>query len=109
VGKGIGIAAMVLGIIAIFVPFVSIYMVWLAMILAISAAFAGEKPFSAATFAICMVNVLFLSPATMAELKGVPALAVFTIILFCTTIAGWVYFAQKAKKDLSADTASDDI
>ena len=101
--KGLGIAALVIGVLSIIVPMVSLYVVWLALILATIAAITGDKTFSIATFVICLVNVLFLSPATwMAlageEMAGGSFLKAGTIVLFLAPIAGWIYRMLQSKK-----------
>jgi hypothetical protein len=90
---GLGIAALVFGILSIFIPVISLYVVWLALALATIAALSGDKTYSIATFVICLVNVLFLSPATWMAFSGEAlsrgsALKVFTIVMFVAPIAG---------------------
>ena len=88
--KGFGIAALVFAILSIFIPAVSIYVVWLALVLATLAALTGDKVFSFSTFLICLVNVIFLSPLTMLVLvqKEMGSIRILTIILFLAPIAG---------------------
>ncbi len=96
--KGFGIAALVLAILGIFVPIVSIYVVWLALILTAVAAFAGDRSLSIAAFVICLVNVLFLSPATLVEFgakQGGSGLATFTVILFVIPLIGFIVKYKK--------------
>ncbi len=94
--KGIGIASLVFGILAIFVPVVSLYVVWLALGLAGVAAFAGDRTFSVATLLICLVNVIFLSPATILELEGVSFLKTCTIVFFIAPVAGLIICSRKS-------------
>ena len=61
-GKGLGIAALVLSILAIFVPVVSIFVVCLAMLLCAIAGVLGERPFSISSWLISAINLFFLSP-----------------------------------------------
>jgi hypothetical protein len=61
-GKGIGIAALVFAIIAIFVPVFGIMVGWLALFLATLAALFGDKTFTIAALVITAVNYFFLSP-----------------------------------------------
>jgi hypothetical protein len=103
--KGLGIAALVIGILSIIIPVISLYVVWLALILATITALAGDKTFSIATFAICLVNVLFLSPMTWLALKGEELaggsfLSVGTFILFLAPIVGLVFTIVRRKKPL---------
>lgn len=105
--KGLGIAALVLGILSIFVPVVSLYVVWLALILATVAAVAGDKTFSIATFTLCLINILFLSLATwMAlageKLSGGSFLKAGTVILFIAPIGGLIFAVTQGKKKQQA-------
>jgi hypothetical protein len=100
--KGLGIAALVVAILGIFVPVVTIYVVWLALILAALAGFLGDKAFPIASLLVCLINILFLSPMTWAALAserigGGYGLLVTTIILFIAPIAGLMIGAMKAK------------
>jgi hypothetical protein len=44
-GKGFGISALVVGLLAIFVPLVTIYVIWLSLALASIAGFFGDRVF----------------------------------------------------------------
>lgn len=106
-GKGFGIGALVLGILSIFVPIVSLYVVWLALALATVAGLLSDKVFSLATIVITLVNVLFLSPATWMALKGEQmsggsGLMATTIVLFIAAIGALVYGAMKSKASTQA-------
>lgn len=100
--KGFGIAALVIAVIAIFIPVVSLYVVFVALILAIIAAFTGDKIFTVATLAICLVNIMFLSPLTVIVLIGsavsrhVSGLLVLTIIMFVLPIVGLIMAKKKS-------------
>lgn len=101
--KGLGIAALVIGILSIIVPIISLYVVWLALILATIAALSGDKTYSIATFVICLVNVLFLSPATWMALAGEEMvkgsfLKVGTIILFLAPMLALIIAVVRSKK-----------
>ena len=100
--KGLGIAALVISILSIFIPVVSLYIVWLALILATIAAIFDAKTLTIATFAICLVNVLFLYPTTWTALVGERMagsffLKAFTITLFIAPIAGLIYGSMRSK------------
>ena len=103
-GKGLGIAALVIGIISILVPVITLYVVWLALILAAVAGYGGEKTYSVATIAICLVNLLFLSPSTWLALTGENIaggsfLLIGTIIMFIAPIAALVLRSKKEKSE----------
>jgi len=101
--KGFGVAALVVGILSIYVPLVTIYVIWLALVLATVAGLLGDKVFPLATFATCLINILFLSPVTLAGLAaereaGGSAHLVITIILFIAPVAALIIGAVKSKK-----------
>ena len=60
--KGFGIAALVLAIVAIFVPGYGTLLSGLALILAAIGALAGDRAFAVATPLIAAANAYFLSP-----------------------------------------------
>jgi len=99
--KGFGIAALIIAVLAIFIPVVSLYVVYLALILAMIAAFTGDKIFSVASLVICFMNVIFLSPVTVIALIGsaashhVSGLLILTIIMFLLPIIGLIVGKKK--------------
>ena len=67
--KGFGIAAMIIAIIAIFVPFpVTFIPVVAALALAVIAALAGDRVFATVTAIISALNVVMFSPLLFAFL-----------------------------------------
>src|SRR5436190_20492478 len=62
--KKFGIAALVVAIVAIIVPFYGLYLSTGAVALSVIAALAGDRIYATATPIIAAVNVLFLSPLT---------------------------------------------
>jgi hypothetical protein len=68
--KGFGIAALVLALVAISVPVAGVFVSGLAILLAVIAAFAGDRVYSTATSLIAGVNTFFLSPSVWAMLAG---------------------------------------
>jgi hypothetical protein len=98
--KGLGIAALVISILSIFVPVVTLYVVWLALALAAVAGFLGDRVFPIASLVICLVNIVFLSPLTWAALAGESMsggffLKIGTIIMFIAPIVGLILGAKK--------------
>jgi len=69
-GQGLGIGAMIVAILAIFVPVVGIYVVWGALVLATVAALMGDRVYPVVTVIITIVNVVFLSPLILAAFSG---------------------------------------
>jgi hypothetical protein len=61
--KGFGIAALVLSIIAMFVPLYGLWISGIACALAVVSALSGDRIFAVATPIIAGVNTYFLSPA----------------------------------------------
>ena len=68
--KGFGIAALVVAIIAIFVPFYGIHLSAIALILAALAALAGDRAFAVATPIIAAADAYFLTPSLWLAMKG---------------------------------------
>ena len=104
--KGFGVAALVVGILGIFVPVVTIYVIWLALGLATIAGISGDKVFPIATVGACLINILFLSPLTLVALKGESLgggsfLLITTIILFIAPIIGLIIGAVKSKQEVA--------
>lgn len=95
-GKGFGIAALVFAIMSIFIPGVALYVAWLALMLAAVGAFAGNLGATTAAVVICLVNIVFLSPLTLAVLLNAPVLKYGTVILFILPVVGFVV-ARKRK------------
>lgn len=102
--KGLGVGAIIVAILAIFVPVVTIYVVWGALVLATMAALMGDKVSPIATVMISIVNVLFMSPMTLMALKGEnesggSMYMILTIVLAIAPIVGMVVYTNKAQGD----------
>ena len=100
--KGLGIIALVISILSIFVPLVSLFLVWLALIVATIAGVFDGKTFTIATFVVCLVNILFLYPGTWTAFLGhkmadVFVLNVVTIIFFIAPIAGLIFGSMRPR------------
>jgi len=61
--KGFGIAALVLAILAIFIPLYGLWISAIASVFAVISALAGDRIFATAAPIITAINLLFLSPA----------------------------------------------
>ncbi len=94
-GKGLGIAALIFAIVSIFIPFASLYVMWIALALTASAAFARDRRLSIAAFAVVAVNLFFLSPVALAAVLISSSIKVITAALFLAVILGWVTSARK--------------
>ena len=86
--KGFGIAALIVALIAFGVPVVGLFVSWLAAVLAVIAALAGDRVFATVTALVAVVNTFFLSPLTLAmfigegQQEGQPVLLIATIVIF---------------------------
>ena len=95
--KGLGIAALIVAVIGMGVPVITIYIVWLALVLAALSAFLGNKAFPLAATLVCLINALLLSPSVWILLTVEPKmfLKVTIIILFIAPIAGLIIGRRK--------------
>ena len=97
-GKGLGIAGLVISIISIFIPIVGVFTGWLALILVTVGALAGDVVFAIAVVAISVVSYTFLSPTmwiTVAGSNTTPELGpnvplIVTVILIVTPVVAIV-------------------
>ena len=85
--KGFGIAALICALLAIVIPIVGIVVSGIAIVLAIVAAFSGDRAFATATSLIAAVNTFFLSPSVMLVLHTSPASPVIGVFLFLCAAA----------------------
>jgi len=67
-GKGIGIAALVIVIVSFVVPFIGNFVAYFALVIASIAALMGEKTFAIATTVIAFAKMFFMSPLLMASM-----------------------------------------
>lgn len=106
--KGFAMAALVVAIVAVFIPIISLHFVWIALVLTAIAFFTEDpkgkegRDFSRAAFIICIVNVLLLSPVTwMAfhaeRLHHSHHLEMVTLILFVAPVI--IYSIQNPSKE----------
>jgi len=99
--KGLGVGAMVVAILAIFVPVVTVYVVWLALGLATLAALMKDMTYPIVTVLISAINVVFLSPMTWAlmageNLEGKSAFFYITVAMMIAPIAAMIIGATKS-------------
>lgn len=59
----VGIAALAIAVISMGISGITIYFVWLALVLTALSAFLGNKAFPLAATLVCLINALFLSPS----------------------------------------------
>ncbi len=101
--NGLGVAALVFSIIAIFLPVVSLYVVWMSLVFAASAAACGERPVTIVAVAICLANVLFLTPlTTISDQLTNSSPRVITGALFVAAIVMLVFKRRPAQQATTA-------
>lgn len=95
--KGFGIAALVIVIVAIFVPIYGLFLTGLALILAVISALAGDRIFATATPIIACVSVFFLSPLLSRVLADAPDRRGFYVLAAVFLLAPFVAMAIHSK------------
>jgi len=105
--KGFGIAALVVALLAILIPF-GIVLSVIAVALAVIAALAGDRVFATATAVIAFVNSLFLSPSTWILLGGndAGARSAITTLIIVITILPFIAMALNAAGKFSLGTGN---
>ncbi|MCC5997164.1 MAG: hypothetical protein JJU18_12440 [Oceanicaulis sp.] len=109
-GTGFGIAGLVVGILAVFVPVVGIYVSALALLLCSIGAFMGERAFTIAVVAITFVKTFFLSPsfavlrAFEADTYEFPILTLAVVIAIFAPIAA-MFIGSSKQKNKPVDTS----
>lgn len=106
--KTLGITALVLALVGILVPLVTIYLVWLTVLMAGLAGLLGNRSLPLPSLVVCLVNLLFLSPLTLAALKGESlqggsALLRTTQVLFVLGFIGAAAAFRSRKTERSAE------
>jgi hypothetical protein len=95
--KGLGIAALTIAVFGMGIPGITIYLVWLALILAALSAFLGNKVFPPGCHVVCLINAFFLAPPIWILFMVEPRLVLkaITIVLFIAPIAGLIIGRRK--------------
>ena len=106
--KGLGVGAMVVAILAIFVPVVTVYVVWLALVLATLAALMKDMTYPIVTVLISGINLVFLSPMTWALMagenqEGKSFFWYMTIVLMIAPIVAMIMSAIKPKNNTNGE------
>ena len=89
---GLGIAAIIIAVIAFFVPLAGLFIGWVALLIACGAALYGDKGLSIATAVVCAINFFFLTPAMWV---GGALLVIPSLILCLAPIGTIVYMTRK--------------
>ena len=101
--KGFGIAALVSAILAVLVPFYGIHVSGIAIVLAVIAALAGDRPFAVATPIIAGINTFFLSPTVSLVLSQSRDAATFYLISAAFLAAPFIAIALNANGIVALD------
>ena len=103
--KALGITAMILAVLGFFVPLITIYWVWMTMVIASISLFTGDegKSFSIVSWILSIINLLFLSPLFWAAVSGENMgggsfLAVGTVIFFALPAAAMILRIRNKKQ-----------
>jgi hypothetical protein len=115
-GKGLGIAVLIVAVVAIIIPLYGIYLGLITAILGIGVALAGEVAMAVAIGALNILNAVFLSPslklaglgARLATGSGVNSASVIFWLWVgagAASIVIAVVVSQKAKAGAAAPTA----
>ncbi len=89
---GLGIAAIIVAVIAFFVPLDGLFIGWIALLIACGAALYGDKGLSIATAVVCAINFFFLTPAMW---YGGALLVIPSVILCLAPIGAIVFVTRK--------------
>jgi len=105
--KGLGIAALALAIMCVFIP---VYGPWVTIIAALIAMFAIGPGFGMAIGAIVinLVNLLFLSPTTWLYLSNLGPGPVIPLIWLGAQVMGLIVLVLRNKKFKPAETSSNE-
>lgn len=107
--KGLAIAGLVISTLALVVPLISLYIVWISLLLLTGAAAAGEKQLSIGAYIICAVNVLLLSPNVLMafgleEMQGRVGLRLGTCVAFTLPLLGYLISYLRGRRAGSGHT-----
>lgn len=102
--SGLGIAALIIAVISLFIPLLGLYSGLVALVVATIAAFFGDKGLTIATVVVSFVGYFFLSPslamATMGDSNGMNGFWLAIIALLIAPFVGM--FIHSRKKPITA-------
>lgn len=108
--KGLAITALVLAIVGFFVPAITVYWVWLTIVIASVSIISGDegKGLSIAAWIVSIINLLFLSPLFWAAVKGESlgggsVLVTITFVIFLLPIVAMVMRSRTNKASAASD------
>jgi hypothetical protein len=101
-GAGIGLAALIIAFIGMWMPLVGLFVGWLALIIVCVAALCGDKGFTIATVILSAVAFIFFTPSLWLEAgasadatsgHGAPLLRIISIVLLAAPIGCIILFS----------------
>ena len=106
-GKGLSLAGLITAIFGAFVPFVGLFIGWIALVFATFGALSGGKGLAIATVAVSTVVFLFMTPSLWVEAAGQaagfhrdtgtsPIFRITTLFLLAAPIVGCVIGKREA-------------
>lgn len=101
-GKGFGIAALVVVFFSFGIPLVGAYVTFIGLALAIAAALAGDKPLTIAAVVLAAVKLYLITPTWLIVMKSSAGMAGFTLIIVLLPVGAMVMrhmSAQGAKAE----------
>jgi hypothetical protein len=89
-GKGFGIAAMVVVFFSYGIPFIGAYVTFIGLLLATVAALGGDKPFTIAAAALGAVKLYLITPTWLIVMKQSSGFATLTLVMVALPIAALI-------------------
>jgi hypothetical protein len=87
--KMLGMTSLMLAVMAVFTPILTIYLIWFSIFMAGFAGLTGSLVFSAIAIMINVVNLVFLSPISLALVGGNFFSMIITLFVFIISISVW--------------------
>ena len=102
--KGLGITALVLAIVGFFVPAITVYWVWLTMLVIAASLFTGSegRTLAVAAWCVSLVNLLILSPLFWVLVSEESFFAIGTVVFAVLPIVA--YMLKKGKTEPTTDS-----
>lgn len=87
--KMLGLSSLMLASMAVFTPVLTIYLIWVSALLAGLAGLTGSLIFSAIALVLNVVNLLFLSPVSLALMGGNLFSMIISLVVFIVSAGVW--------------------
>jgi hypothetical protein len=101
-GKGFGIAALVIVLISYPIPLIGPYIAFLGLLLAAGAALGGDKPLTVASVLLAAVKLYLITPSWMLSMKLSGGAAFITFVLLVLPV-GLMIFRQMSAPRATTD------